>query len=144
MLTPASSFFRQDPFAELDRLARGMNRAFADSWSTARSFPAVNIWRSGDAIAITSELPGVELDDIEITVKDRVFTLAGERKAPEAPEGAQWHLRERSYGKFSRAVQLPYAVDPDKVEARFKDGVLQVVLHRPEEDKPRRIEIKAA
>ncbi|RYH07357.1 Hsp20/alpha crystallin family protein [Tropicimonas sp. IMCC6043] len=144
MLTPASSFFRYDPFADLDRIARGMNRAFPRSWATPTSFPAVNVWRSGDAIAISSELPGVELDDIEITVKDNVLTLSGERKAPEAPEGARWHLRERSYGKFSRTVQLPYAVDSNKVEARFRDGVLQVALHRPEEDKPRRIEIKAA
>lgn len=144
MLAPASSFFRSDPFEQFERMTRGMSRAHPGTWPSTAGFPAINIWRSQEAIAITSELPGVELEDIQITVKDTTFTLSGERKAPEAPEGARWHLRERSFGRFSRAVKLPYAVDPEKVEARFKDGVLQVVLHRPEEDKPRRIEIKAA
>ena len=142
MLTPASSFFRNDPFAQLERMTRDMDRMFSGNWSNAPAFPAVNVWRGDEAVAITSELPGVELADIEITVKDTTFTLSGERKAPDAPEGARWHLRERSHGKFSRAVKLPFVVDPDKVEARFKDGVLQVALHRPEADKPRRIEIR--
>ncbi|PRY22529.1 HSP20 family protein [Aliiruegeria haliotis] len=144
MLTPASSYFRHDPFAEWGRLARGMSRAIPQAATGTRTFPAVNVWRDGDMTVLTTELPGVEPDDIEITVKDTLFTLSGERKTPQAPEGAHWHLRERSYGKFSRALQLPYPVDPDKVEARFSDGILQVALHRPEEDKPRRIEIKAA
>lgn len=142
MLTPASSFFGYDPFGNFHRMSRDLDRAFPRS-GTTQSFPAVNVFQNAEAVAISSELPGVELDDIEITVKDNVFNLSGERRAPEPPEGARWHQRERSYGKFSRAVKLPFAVDPDKVEARFKDGVLQVVLHRPEQDKPRRIEIKA-
>jgi HSP20 family protein len=143
MLTPASSFFRNDPFAQLERMTRDVDRMFPGNRSNVPSFPAVNVWRGDDAVAITSELPGVELDDIEITVKENVFTLSGERKAPEVPQGARWQLRERSYGKFSRAVRLPFMVDAEKVEARFRDGVLQVALHRPEADKPRRIEVRA-
>lgn len=144
MLAPASNFFRQDPFAQFERLMRDMGRGSAGVYPGTPTFPAVNVWRNEDAIFITSELPGVELEDIAITVKDNTLTLAGERKPPEAPEGARWHLRERRYGRFSRVVKLPHAVDPDRVEARFRDGVLQVALHRPEAEKPRRIEIKAA
>lgn len=143
MLTPASSFFRNDPFTQLERMTRDMDRMFSRTGSKAPSFPAVNVWRGDEAVAITSELPGVELDDIEVTVKENIFTLSGERKLPETTEGALWHMRERGYGKFSRAIRLPFAVDPDRVEARFKDGVLQVALHRPEADKPRKIEIRA-
>ena len=73
-----------------------------------------------------------------------MLTISGERKASETPEGARWHRNERSFGKFTRAVRLPYAASDDKVEARMTNGVLRIVVGRPEEDKPRKIEIKAA
>ena len=73
-----------------------------------------------------------------------MLTLSGERRAPELPEGGTWHRRERAFGRFTRAVRLPFRVDPDKVEARFTDGVLRVAVGRPDADKPRRIEIRAA
>ncbi len=110
---------------------------------TARGFPAVNVWQGTDSTAVTAELPGIEPADIDIQVKEDLLTIAGERKAPQEDEQT-WHRRERGYGRFSRVVRLPYRVDPDKVEARFDNGVLQIELHRPEEDKPRRIDIKAA
>ena len=78
------------------------------------------------------------------SVKEDVVTIAGERKPPEVAEDTVWQRRERAYGRFSRAIRLPYRVDPDRVEARFADGVLEIELHRPEADKPRRIQIKAA
>lgn len=146
MLHPASTFLRQDPFALMRRMSRDFDRTTAGplAGAGARTFPAINVWQGSDSAAITAELPGVEAEDIDIAVKDDVVTLSGERKAPEAAEGAVWRMRERSFGKFSRAVRLPFRVDPNKVEARFVDGVLQIALHRPEEDKPRRIKIKAA
>jgi len=107
-------------------------------------FPAVNVWQGDEAVAITAELPGVEPSDIEISVEGDVLTLSGERKAPDVPEGATWHRNERGYGKFSRAIRLPFAVSENKVEARFENGVLRIGAGRPDEDKPRKIEIKAA
>lgn len=131
-----------DPFALMRRMNQELDRTWAPA--AARAFPAVNIWHGVDSMAVTAELPGVQADDIEIQVKKDLLTISGERKPPESGEDASWHRRERHYGRFSRAIQLPYRVDSERVEARFRDGVLEVELYRPEEDKPRRIEIKAA
>lgn len=130
-----------DPFALMRRLSRDL-----DPWQpvSARGFPAVNIWQGGESTAVTAELPGVAPADIDIQVKEDLLTISGERKPPQTDGEAAWLRRERGYGRFSRVIRLPYRVDADKVEARFEDGVLQVELHRPDEDKPRRIEIKAA
>lgn len=141
MLFGPSYGLQRDPFAMMRRLQRGLE-PFAPP--TAGGFPAVNIWQGSDSAAVTAELPGVEPDDIDISVKDGMLTIAGQRPAPKEDGKSVWHRRERSYGRFSRVVQLPFRVDPDRVEARFQDGVLQVELHRPEEDKPRRISIKTA
>ncbi|MFN6952554.1 MAG: Hsp20/alpha crystallin family protein [Albidovulum sp.] len=134
---------RSDPFALMRSMLRDLDSAF---WPGADRtvFPAVNVWQGADAIAITAELPGIEAGDVEIAVKDDVLTLSGERKAPEVPEGARWQRRERGFGRFSRAVRLPFAASDDKIEARMTDGVLRIVIARPEETKPKKIEIKAA
>ncbi|SES67449.1 Hsp20/alpha crystallin family protein [Oceanicella actignis] len=142
MLHPASGLMTIDPFALMRRVARDMDDVMRRVAPAA--FPPVNVWQNADAAVVTAELPGVEPGDIEITVKDNVLTLRGERKAPEAAEGAVWRLRERGFGQFARAIRLPFRADPDKVEARFKDGVLRIAIQRPEADKPRRIEIKAS
>ncbi|WP_269429367.1 MULTISPECIES: Hsp20/alpha crystallin family protein [Paracoccaceae] len=86
----------------------------------------------------------MEPGDIEIAVKDNVLTISGERTAPEASEDARWHRRERGYGKFSRAIRLPFAAADDKVEAKMANGVLRIVISPPEAEKPKKIEIKAA
>ncbi len=104
----------------------------------------MKVWQGPEAVGVTDELPGIEPGDIEIAVKDNVLTLSGESKAPEVPEGARWHRNERGYGKFSRAIRLPFAASDDKVEARMTNGVLRIVISRPEAEKPRKIEIKAA
>ncbi|RMF09501.1 MAG: Hsp20/alpha crystallin family protein [Alphaproteobacteria bacterium] len=143
MLYPAS-YLRQDPFALMRSMLRDFDQRFVPAAGRRAVFPPVNIWQGEDAVAITAELPGVEPADIEITVKDNVLTLSGERKAPEVPEGAVWHRNERSYGKFSRAISLPFEASEDRVEARFENGVLRIIVGRPEEDKPRRIKINAA
>ena len=138
-----------DPFALMRRLQQDLQR----SWQPAQpaavqpgaggGFPAVNVWQGTDSTAVTAELPGVEPSDIDIQVKEDLLTIAGQRRAP-GEAGQTWHRRERGYGRFSRVIRLPYRVDADKVQARFENGVLQIELHRPEADKPRRIEIKAA
>jgi len=69
----------------------------------------VNVWQGPEAVAIAAELPGIEPGDIEISVKDNVLTLSGERKAPEVPDGARWHRNERGFGRFSRTIRLPFA-----------------------------------
>lgn len=134
---------RSDPFALMRSMMRDFDRTSPARGATA-VFPAVNIWQGDEAVAITAELPGVDPADIDISVKDNVLTLSGERKVPDVPEGARWHLGERGYGKFGRTIRLPFAASDDKVEARMANGVLRIVVGRPEEDKPKKIEIKAA
>jgi len=135
------SLYPADPFALLRRVSEALDRvAFG---SPAPAFPALNIWQNDEGAAIVAELPGVDPAQIEISVKDDVLTIAGERRAPELPEGATWLRRERAFGRFTRSIRLPFRADPDQVDARFEDGVLRIAVRRPEADRPRRIEIKA-
>ena len=132
---------------EMERLRREMNRLFRDwpsqaSWTTAPSYPAMNVWTDEDSAIVTAELPGVNQDDIDISVENDVLTLRGERPRDEE-EGATYHRRERRYGSFVRTFRVPFRVDAEQVEATFKYGVLNIVLPRAEEDKPRRIAVKA-
>jgi HSP20 family protein len=136
--------FDRDPFATLRRLQEEVDRAATSPARAAGGFPAVNIWQGTDSAALTAELPGVDPADIDISVKEDVITITGERKAPATDDQTVWNRRERTHGRFSRVIQLPFKVDPDRVEARLQDGVLQIELHRPEADKPRRVQIKAA
>ncbi len=134
---------RSDPFALMRSMLRDFDRLTPRVAGQA-VFPRVNVWYGDEAVAITAELPGVEPSDIDITVKDNVLTISGERKPPELPEGAVWLRNERGYGKFSRAVRLPFDASDDKVEARMSDGVLRIAVGRPDADKPKKIQVKPA
>ena len=134
---------------EMERLQREMNRLFATSAANsedayAPTHPAMNVWTSQDEAIITAELPGVDPNDIDISVTGDTLTVSGARHADELPEGAVYHRRERGCGKFTRAFQLPFPVESGKVEAAFESGVLHITLPRLEADKPRKITITAA
>lgn len=136
------------PWREMDRLRRQMNRLLADwpRWSrlsAAPCYPAMNVWTNAESAVVTAELPGVDPEDIDISVQDDTLTLRGTREQDEVPEGATYHRRERGCGTFTRALRLPFRVEADGVEAAFKNGVLRVTLPRAEEDKPKKIAIKS-
>ena len=127
-----SSFHRSrldDLFGEFERLSR-----FAQGRSAA--VPA-SVWTSDDAIAVTLEVPGVAKDQLQIEATADTLTVSGERRVPEV--NGTWLSRERTSGRFSRTIALPWRIDPERVEARLTDGVLTVVLRRAESDKPRKI-----
>jgi HSP20 family protein len=111
---------------------------------SAPSFPALNIWSNEDELIITAEVPGINPEDLDISVVGDNLTLKGERKAEEMDENARYHRQERGYGSFSRTVQLPFPVDIDKVDANFTNGVLEITMPRAEADKPRKIAVKSA
>lgn len=146
MLSAFDTAFGWDPFAELRRLQTDMNRLF-DGFSPGErvaGFPSVNIYARDDSLLVTSELPGFDENALDVTVRDDVVTIAGEVRAQENGNGGvAWRHRERGRGRFSRTVELPFRVDPDKVDARYDNGVLEIELHRPEQDKPRRIAVNA-
>ena len=132
-----------DPFLEMRRMQQEMNQRLSDMTAkAAQEFPPVNLWMGEDSVAVTAELPGIAPDDVDLTVRENTLTLKGDRESPTEDEKSVWHRRERAYGSYSRTVQLPFRVDPEQVEARFVDGLLEVELHRPEADRPKKIQIK--
>jgi HSP20 family protein len=105
------------------------------------SYPPLNIWGDNDKVYAEAELPGMQLDHLEIYVtEENQLTIQGERRQPELDKGV-WYGQERGFGQFSRTIRLPVKVDADKVEARFEHGVLFVTLPKSEAAKPRRISV---
>ena len=142
-----SDFFRSwggsDPFSEMRRLQDEVNRLFSSyQFAPAAAFPPVNAYANEDGIALSAQLPGVTQDDLDISVFRDTLTLRG-RRQPEASERRAYHRRERGHGEFVRNISLPFSVDPERVDATIQDGVLRISLHRPEEDKPKRIKVSA-
>jgi HSP20 family protein len=134
-----------DPFRELRRLQNEMDRVMgslsaAGGLAAAGAFPAVNVYAGQEGIAVVAELPGVEKDELEIHAHQDTLTLRGTRR-PTAERNDAYHRRERRSGTFTRSIQLPYRIDPDRIEAHLDNGVLRLSLARPEGDKPRRIKI---
>lgn len=133
-----------DPFAEVRRMQSEMNRLFADfETANASDFPAVNLWASSDGVMLTAEIPGVKAEDVDLAVHDDLLTLKGKRAPSVEEERASFHRRERPQGSFVRTVKLPFRVDPERVQARFTNGVLDVALLRPESERPRKIAIQS-
>lgn len=134
-----------DPLAEMRRMQSEMNRLFADleTRPQATSYPPINIWVGEDSAVVTAELPGVAEKDIDLSVREDTLTIQGRRNADVASDQVGWHRRERLYGGFSRVVELPFRIDPEKVKARYSNGILEIELQRPEAEKPKRIRITA-
>jgi HSP20 family protein len=103
--------------------------------------PALDIAERKDAYLVTVELPGVKLDDLQITMEDGLLTIQGERHFAHDSSKEQVHRVERSSGAFRRAITLPAHVMADEVEASFEDGVLRILVPKAEEAKPKRIQV---
>ena len=134
------------PFGELRSLQREMNRLFDgyDGGTSISRFPALNVWGNSDQVVVNAELPGLQIEDIDLNVVNNQLTIKGERKSDKPAEDAVCHRNERGVGSFVRTVRLPFAVENDKVSAKYEDGVLSIALPRQEATKPKRIEIKAS
>jgi HSP20 family protein len=118
----------------------------APTWSQQRNGGAWNlaldVAEDADAYTVKASVPGINPDDIEITLTDNVLTIKGETKTERENKETNWHVRERRYGSFMRSVTLPATVDADKVEATNEHGVLTLRLPKAETVKPKRISIK--
>lgn len=110
----------------------------------SRPQPAVNVYGDDNEVVVTSEVPGLEVKDLDINVHGRNLSLRGKRSGPVLVEGERLTTGDRPRGEFTRSVTLPYNVEADKVTARYENGVLILTLPRAERDKPRKIEVKAA
>jgi HSP20 family protein len=128
---------------QMDRLfahALGLHGQWQGA-STRAWAPALDISERKDAYLVTVELPGVKLDDLQITLEDGLLTIQGERHVANDSSEEQFHRVERSSGAFRRAITLPAHVEADAVNASMKDGVLQILVPKAEEAKPKRIQV---
>jgi HSP20 family protein len=145
---------RWRPFRDVLSIQDEMNRLFDDffgrspgsigpiskqEWTEGVWTPSVDVSESKDNVIINVEIPGMSKDDVKVSVQDNVLTLSGERKQEKEEKDTSYHRIERSYGSFSRSFTLPTSVQPDKVKASYKDGILKIVLPKSEEVKPKQI-----
>jgi HSP20 family protein len=107
-------------------------------------YPFINAWVNDDGVVLTAEIPGVELDDLDISITEKSLTLSGKRNALNFPEDAKIRRRERNHGEFSRTLVLPFHVKIDGIDAQLENGVLRLELPRLPEEKPRKIEVKTS
>jgi HSP20 family protein len=126
--------------------SRDVDRLFdaffgADRDQSRRWVPPVDLVEAEDHFVLKADLPGLTEQDVSIEVQDGTLTISGERKDEQESRERGWYRIERSFGSFSRSLTLPDGVDPDGITARFENGVLEVSIPKPEERKPRRVEI---
>ena len=138
----------RSPFEELAQMRRQMERMFEDSMSPYRHpqagvFPLINLTEDRNGYYVRAELPGVRAEELDIQATANSISISGERKIAAEEEAARYHRREREAGKFSRMIGLPGDIDPDKVNAKLKNGILTVVVSKAEAAKPKQITVKS-
>jgi HSP20 family protein len=116
---------------------QGSGQATTTAWA-----PALDISERKDAYLVTVELPGVEADDLEITLEDGLLTIQGERQFAQESSEQQFHRIERRYGAFRRSITLPAQVMAEQIEATVDNGVLQIMVPKMEEATPKRIQVR--
>jgi len=136
---------RWDPFRELTTLQDEMNRLlgrFAGEPVERQSWiPSIDVVETKDAIKFKADLAGLKPEDIKLEVEDNVLTISGERRFEEKVEEDKYYRIERRYGSFSRSLALPQAVDENKIEAKYENGVLEVIVPKSEVAKPKKIAV---
>jgi HSP20 family protein len=142
---------RWEPLRELSSLQGEMNRLFntvfdqpsagGNGDTLRRWMPAMDLAETDEHFVLRADLPGMAEDDLKIELEDGTLTISGERKAEHEARNEGFYRVERAFGTFSRSLTLPKGVDADAVTANFDRGVLEVRIPKPEERKPRRIEI---
>jgi HSP20 family protein len=137
----------RDVLAIQDEVSRlfdeSFGRGFGSDGAVSLS-PVVDIEEQPERYVVRAELPGMKLEDIKITVKDNQLVIRGEKRKEEEKKDSTYHRVERAYGQFQRAFTLSHAVQSDKIDAIYRDGVLEVSIPKAEEAKPREIPIKTA
>jgi len=142
---------RWNPMRDMFSLRHQMNHLFDDAFGSVvrgdrrlsmwNRYPTVDIYDNDENIVIKAELPGIDKKDIVIDVKDGVLTLKGERSLDNEVKEEKYYCRERTFGKFERVFRLPADVDPEKIKADYKDGILKIDIPKPEEQQPKQITV---
>lgn len=137
---PTVSSFQQEMNRMFDRFFRDWD--IAPSMETEVWGPPLDLAETPDKIVVKAEIPGVDPKDINISIRNNTLLLNGEKKEEKEEKGKTFYRMERSYGSFSRTIDLPSSVDPDKVTAECKNGVLEITMEKKEAVKPKQILIK--
>jgi HSP20 family protein len=139
------------PINDLNRIRQEINRIFEDPLALlarGTSFfegwePSLDVYEDPDKITVRAELPGMEKENINVSLEGNTLTIAGERKHEEERKEGNTFRSERFFGRFQRSVTLPQPVDVNRLQANYKDGVLSIVCPKSEEAKPKQIQISA-
>ena len=137
-----------DPFREMARLQGDLNNLFSGRyrrrgfWPQLRDFPLINVVSGADEVTVSIELPGMNSDNVDLSITGDTLTIRGERKPEADVDDGQYHRRERVTGAFVRTVTLPERVSADQAGARYRDGILTVTIPKSPDAKPRRIAVK--
>ncbi len=145
------AIIRWDPGREVDSLQSDVNRLFdtffqgrsgtRSSAGTQRWIPAMDLTEKDNEFVLRADLPGMSEDDVAIEVKDNVLTISGERKSEHEEKGEGFYRVERSFGSFSRSLDLPTGIDAKAVSAEFDKGVLEVRIPKPEQAQATKVQI---
>ena len=144
---------RWDPFRRMAALQDQINRLFDDSFTATPGTrdqdlaacawrPLVDIYETGNGVALKAELPGIKKENVSIEVKDNMLIIKGERVSDPNVGEDKYYRRERCFGSFYRSFTLQDAIDPEKIKAKFKDGVLEIEIPRPEAETPKQIKVE--
>jgi len=129
-----------DMLGNLARRPRGQQSTEVTEWA-----PAIDVVTEDGNLVIRAELPGVNQEDVDITLHNNVLTISGERKAEQEEERGGYYVRERRYGSFSRSLTVPEGVDDSKIHARYENGILEVTVEGAAEvQEPKRIQIEGS
>jgi len=142
---------RWDPFRDMVTLQERMNRLFEDSMARSKTTdeemamgawtPSVDIFETPEKVVLRADLPGVAEREIDLRIENNMLTLRGERRFLKETKEEDYHRIERAYGSFSRSFQLPGTINQEGIQATHRDGVLEVVLPKSEETRPKHIKV---
>jgi HSP20 family protein len=139
---------RWEPFRELAALQNEMSRWMGQlsgptsgNGSSSTWLPAVDVWETEDELVLSFDLPGIPEDAIAVELEDNVLTVSGERERTSEHSNDRFYRFERRFGTFARSVTLPPGVREDAIRANYSNGVLEVRVPKPEEQKPKRIQV---
>ncbi len=151
------SIVKWSPFKELEDMRRDMERLFGEFFEPTPMrrrlwpkleigviVPNVDMYDRKNEIVVKAELPGVEKENVDITITENNLTIKGERKKDEEMKEEEYYSREMSYGSFTRTISLPVEVDSSKAKATFKNGILEIALPKKEEAKPKEIKVEVS
>jgi HSP20 family protein len=138
---------RWEPFRELSALQNEMSRWMGLTGATPANgqssnwLPAVDVWETESELVLSVDLPGIPEEEIAVELNENVLTVSGERSRSSEQSTERYYRYERRFGSFSRSVTLPPGVQEDAISAKYENGVLEIRVPKPEEPKPKRIQI---